>query len=220
MMYFLDEEVDVATITRPQNARSRRTRAALLDAARELIEHDGVERLTMAGVADVAGVSRRAVYLHFASRAELLTALYSHLGEVEQLRTSFQAVWDCADGASALEEWAHHIARAHPRILGVARAIEIARHSDPEAAAWHDVTSRNWYASCTRLASWLERDDALAGPWTTITAADALWGLMSWDLLERLMTIRGWSSSEFGDRLAVMLLATFARQGRPGPAAS
>ncbi|HSO53579.1 MAG TPA: TetR family transcriptional regulator, partial [Actinomycetes bacterium] len=42
-------------IDRPQNARSRRTRAALLAAARSLLEEQGAEALTMAAVAERAG---------------------------------------------------------------------------------------------------------------------------------------------------------------------
>ena len=43
-----------------QNARSRRTRLALLAAARTLVERDGVPAVTMASVAEHAGVTRRA----------------------------------------------------------------------------------------------------------------------------------------------------------------
>ncbi len=43
----------------PANARSRRTRAALLASARSLLEEEGFEALTMAAVAERAGVTRR-----------------------------------------------------------------------------------------------------------------------------------------------------------------
>ena len=47
-------------ISDPANARSRRTKAALLDAARAVIEAEGFGALTMARVAGQAGVTRRA----------------------------------------------------------------------------------------------------------------------------------------------------------------
>ncbi|HCT78525.1 MAG TPA: TetR family transcriptional regulator, partial [Micromonosporaceae bacterium] len=56
----------------PRNARSRRTREALLMATRELIEQDGFAGTTLAAIAERAGVSHRALYLHFSSRGELL----------------------------------------------------------------------------------------------------------------------------------------------------
>lgn len=52
----------------PQNARSRRTREALLRAARALIEEKGFDAVTLAAVARQAGVSPRGLYLHFSSR--------------------------------------------------------------------------------------------------------------------------------------------------------
>ena len=70
----------VRSIEQPQNARSRRTSGALLHATRDLIDEQGFEALTMAAVAERAGVSRRAVYLHFSTRTELVTALYRSLG--------------------------------------------------------------------------------------------------------------------------------------------
>src|SRR6266498_2437404 len=87
------------------------------------------------GPSSRAGVSRRAVYLHFASRAELLTELFGHVSEREGLAASLQPVWDAQDAAAALDQWARHLARFHPRILAVARAIQRVRRDDPDAAA-------------------------------------------------------------------------------------
>lgn len=197
------------TIEEPQNARSRRTSAALLEATRELIEQQGFEALTMAAVAERAGVTRRAAYLHFSTRAELVTALYRRLGSTEQLADSLQAVWDSPDAVSALEEWAHHIARSHPRILTILRAVERAHHTDPDAAALWDTTLQNWRKGSRRLVEWLAADGRLAPPWTVPSAADMLWALMSLDVLERLVHDRQWSRKRLGEHLAALLNRTF-----------
>ena len=102
------------TLLDPSNARSRRTRAALLASARSLLEQDGFEALTTAAVAERAGVTRRAVYLHFASRSELVADLFDFVSEAEGLAASIGAVWASTDAAAALEEWAAHLARFHP----------------------------------------------------------------------------------------------------------
>ncbi len=197
------------TIDQPRNARSRRTAAALLAAARELIDEQGFASLTMAAVAQRAGVSRRAVYLHFATRAELVMALYRSLGETEELAASLQAVWDCPDAERALAEWAHHIARSHPRILGTLRAVESARYADPDAATlWH-TSMRNWRRGSRRLAQWLADEGRLASRWNVDTATDMIWALMSPDLLERLVLDRHWSPKSYGQHLATLLKATF-----------
>ena len=197
-------------ISAPQNARSRRSRAALLDATRELITEGGFDALTMAEVADRAGVSRRAVYLHFATRAELVSALFSRLGETEDVGASLQRVWGSPDAVAALAEWGRHLARTHSKLLPVMLAAERARHADPDAAALWQAGQDRWLAGARRLADWLAREERLAPPWTPATAADMIWSLMSPDLLNRLLRERRWPARRIGDHLAALLTATFA----------
>jgi len=200
----------------PQNARSRRTCGALLAATRELLEEQGFESVTMAAVAARAGVSRRAVYLHFSSRAELITVLFGYLGETEDIAGSLRRVWEAPDAVAALEEWARHLARIHPRILAVARAADRVRRSDPDAAAFWDRSMGNWHAGCRRLVAWLDREGRLAPSWTADTAADMLWALMSFDVLEGLLVDRRWSPTSYAEHLAALFRSTFVRD----PAAS
>jgi AcrR family transcriptional regulator len=200
---------DVKTIEEPQNARSRRTAAALLRSARELIEQDGFAALTMAAVAERAGVSRRAVYLHFATRTELLGALYRSLGETDDLASSLQAVWDCPDAVAALTEWAEHIARSHPRILGILRAVERARYGDPDATELWQTAQANWLKGCRRLMRRLADDGRLAPRWTPDTAADMMWALLSIDVLDRLLNERRWSRRRVAEHLAALFQLTF-----------
>jgi AcrR family transcriptional regulator len=198
-------------IDQPRNARSRRSRAALLDATRELISEGGFDALTMAAIAERAGVSRRSVYLHFTTRAELVTALFSRLNETEDIGASLQRVWDSPHAVTALAEWGRHLARIHPKILPVMQAAERARHVDADAAELWRTGQRGQLAGARRLADWLAREGRLASPWTAATAADMIWSLMSPDLLHRLMHERHWSARRVGDHLAVLLTATFAR---------
>ena len=193
----------------PRNARSRRTRAALLAATRALLEERGTQSLTMAAVAERASVSRRAVYLHFASRTELLTELFGYVSEQEGLTASLQPVWQAPDAAAALEEWARHLARFHPRVLSVARAIQRVRRVDPDAEAHWQLVMADQQACCQRLAAWLAREQRLAPPWTVRTAADMLWALMSYELLEELLVDRGWSPRRYRTYVAALFKSTF-----------
>jgi AcrR family transcriptional regulator len=204
----------VESIEEPRNARSRRTRAALLAATRSLLEEQGAESLTMAAVAERAGVSRRAVYLHFASRTELLTELFGYMSEQEGLTASLEPVWQAPDAAAALEEWARHLARFHPRVLAVARAIQRVRRVDPDADAHWRLVMADQQACCQRLAAWLARERRLAPPWTVPAAADMLWALMSYELLEDLLVDRGWSPRRYRTYLAALFQSTFL-QGVP-----
>ncbi len=59
----------------PQQQKSARTRARLLDAATAVVRRDGVPRLTLARVAEEAGVSKGGLLYHFASKEALVTGL-------------------------------------------------------------------------------------------------------------------------------------------------
>jgi len=193
----------------PRTARSRRTRAALLDGAWRLIATEGFESLTMAAVAASAGVSRRAVYLHFRSRGELVTSLFEHVNEIEGLAASLGRVWEANDSLAALKEWAAHLARFHPRVLPVSRATERVRRTDPDVHALWEIVMDDRHRACRRLAGWLKREGRLASPWTARAAADMLWALMSDEVLEGLLSERGWTPRRYGEYMETLLVATF-----------
>jgi AcrR family transcriptional regulator len=195
-----------------QNARSRRTRLALLAAARALVERAGVAAVTMASVAEQAGVTRRAVYLHFATRAELVTALYEHVIDTAELTASLKSVWVAPDAVAALDAWAHHLARCHTELIPVGRAFQRVRGTDPDADHSWDLVMRQWRKSCRRLAEWLAAEARLAPPWTVDTTADMLWALMSFDVLEALVVDRRWSRKRLARRLSVLLRSTFVAE--------
>lgn len=119
-------------------------------------------------------------------------------------------VWDAPDALAMLREWAEHIARSHPRILSVLRAVERARHTDPDAAELWETTLANWRKGSRRVIERLEAERRLAPPWTADTATDMLWALMSLDILDRLLTERHWSRKRYAEHLAALLEATFA----------
>ncbi|WP_063036484.1 TetR/AcrR family transcriptional regulator [Nocardia pseudovaccinii] len=91
------------------NARNRnrrgeggRLRAELVAAASRLLETlDGQESLSLRAVARAAGIAPQSVYLHFADRQELLTAVYEV--RFAELRAAL-SVASSADGTTRLTE--------------------------------------------------------------------------------------------------------------------
>lgn len=197
----------------PQNVRSRRTRAALLEAAREIVEERGVPALTMGAVAELAGVTRRSAYLRFESRTHLLTALFDYVNESEDLAASVRPVGDAPDAAAALQAWADHVARFHPRILRIARAVQSMKDTDPDAAEHWRLVQEDWHRLCLRLARRLHGEGAPAPGWTVETMADMLQALMSLDVLETLVYQRGWSVDDFAGHLARVAQSAFTTPG-------
>ena len=184
----------------PQNPRSERTRAALLDAAWRLLEEHGPAAATMTAVADAAGISRRGLYLHFASRAELLTALVQHVDRALDLEGSIRPILEAPDALTALDEWVRHLTTYHVRLRPVLEAIDRARATDPDVEVMWAHAMQNWRSGAHLLASWLEREGRLAAHWTVPAAADALWALMVGfnRLWGALVEERGWSKEEVG----------------------
>lgn len=207
----LDRETAItpATISAPANARSRRTRAALLAAAQAILEERGFEALTMTAVAGRVGVTRRAVYMHFATRAELVGALFDHVASAAGLEESLRGVREATDAASALDQWAAHLARYHPRLLAVDRAVERVRHSDPDAAAHRRRVSAEKLANCRLLSRRLEIENRLSEGWTPESAADMLFALISSDMIEALIVDRRWSHRRLAEQLALLFRSTF-----------
>ena len=197
------------TIDGPRNARSRRTRDALLAATRRILESDGFEALTMTEVAERAGVSRQGVYLHFSSRTELVTALFEFIAEQEGLADTLTPVWDAPDAVTALRAWARHLAAYHPRLMVVDRAIDRVRHADPDAARHRATVDENQRRTCRRLAERLAEEGRLAPHWTPDTAADMLWGLIATDLFDRLLTGREWTREELEEHLVAVYEGIF-----------
>jgi AcrR family transcriptional regulator len=195
----------VDRIETPRNRRSRDTRAQLLDAAWRLLEEQGGAALTMAAVAEAAGVSRSGLYLHFTSRGQLFEGLVDHLDRRLDIAASLRAVDDAADAEAALTAWAQHVATYHYRLIGVVRAVDRCRHEDPDAAALWQRATGGWYARCASLAERLQEEGRLAEPWTPATAADLLWAHMSVALVDDLRNERGWSTDELTQRLSLVV---------------
>ncbi len=71
----MTEPADVPLRRRPKGDKRDRTRAALLEAARDLVREKGYERITLEEVATRAGMTTGAIYGNFKNRDELFVAL-------------------------------------------------------------------------------------------------------------------------------------------------
>lgn len=69
--------------TREQPSKGERTRAAILDAAARLASVEGLEGISIGGLAEATGMSKSGLYAHFGSKEEL------QLATVDAARTSF-----------------------------------------------------------------------------------------------------------------------------------
>lgn len=187
----------------------QRTHQRLLAATRALLEDGAFETLTMEKVAARADVTRRTVYLHFASRCDLVAQLFDYVARTEDLESSLAPVWAAADGPAGLDAWAFHLADYHPRILAVSRAMHDLWRTDPETARHRKRVRAAKLATLRRLTQRLHDEGVLAGEWTVETAAHMLDALATNDVIEVLTVDRRWSQRDLGGCLAAVFRSTF-----------
>lgn len=180
------------------------TRTRILEAARALVEEVGAEA-SMNSIARSADLSRRAVYDHFESRAQLLVSLVTYVDETGNLEERARRVTEADSARASLEAFVALNAEYNPEIHLIARALERARDTDDAAAAaWDDrMESRR------RLCGWISRrlaeDGELANGVSIETATDLLWSLTNIPLWRDLVVERGWSDRRYRQWIGLLL---------------
>lgn len=179
------------------SSKNIETRTRILDATVRMLEEHGGRGVRMGDIAKEAGISRQAVYLHFASRTELLAAATRHLDEVLDLDSRLAPSRAATTGIERLALYIDHWGRYIPDIYGVAKALLLARDTDEAAAAaWTDrmLAMRD---GCSAVIEMLHLEGNLAPDWTPQKATDALWTMLLVPNWENLTQECGWSSYQY-----------------------
>lgn len=193
-----------------RNARGQRTHAAIQSAALRLLRSEGPGAVSMESVAREAGCSRRALYLHFGSRAELLISLIRYIDENEGLVEQQAPVRDAPSAEQALRSWADFLARYHGRIAPIVLAVRRERDTDEAARHMWSSAMAGWRGSCAELVQRLEQDGVLHPRFQSPErAVDLMWSLMNLELLRDLVQECGWSTEDYGSMLGELLVSTF-----------
>ena len=180
------------------------TRSKILEATVRMLETHGGRGVRMADIAKDAGISRQAVYLHFASRAELLDATTKYLDEKLDLNSRLAPSRNAGSGTERLalyvEFWGNYI----PEIYGVAKALLLVLDTDEAAAAaWHDrmLALRD---GCRAAIDVLHLEGKLATQWSQDSATDILWTFLSVGNWESFTAGCGWSNQQYIDRMKLL----------------
>jgi len=162
--------------------------------------------VTLADVARAARVSRQALYLHFADRAELFVAVVRYADEQRGIAAAVRRIHDLPSGTAALREMAAMQATLNPTVWPLARLIDaVSRRDNAAERSWKDrLASR--LQGCRAIVARLEKEGSLRSGLTTAVAADLLWTLTSLRTWEDLVLTRGWTAKEYRERLTDLLL--------------
>ncbi len=120
-----------------QAERRAATRRRLIDAARERFAADGYDHTSTEQIREQAGVSRGAMYHHFASKREMFEAVFLEVSD----ETIQGAIGEAGSGGSRLDDltracltWLREVRRPHaaailldqgPQVLGWQRARDL-----------------------------------------------------------------------------------------------
>lgn len=188
------------------------TRTRILEAAWALLENKA--EVTMAAVAERAGVSRQAVYLHVADRTGLLVHLVEHIDHTLGLGDIVRDVSAAPSGVRALERLIRLHAEFTSRIVSVTRVMDVTRISDPAiAAAWENRMAARLdvhRAVMQRIAN----EGRLADGWDVDTASTMTYAVTLPRLWEELVVERGWSTERYRDHVTALLRGALVRGSR------
>lgn len=184
--------------------KGEQTRRRLLHVTRGLLEENrGV--VSMAEVASHAGVTRQLLYVHFASRADLLAEVLSMV-DAEVRTPALQALVDDApDGRDALRQAVRVQGRIKPRIDGLVSAVDHARLRDPDLAkAWQEREQAR-LDRLSRVVSRLEDESLLREEWTVATAARSAWAATSQHSWQALVRDGDWTTRRWVGHVSQLL---------------
>ena len=175
------------------------TRTQILEAARGMFEELGYYGAGLGAVAKKAGVSRQAIYLHFPSKAELLTALHLHIFATDVLPvverhpiTEEMTALDALDTMIAVD------VVVISKVWRIHEALTTARRQHPEVEETLRPREDDRYGELLDRARRLKREGDLPPRMRPGAVADSLWGLVSVGTYKSLVVERGWSLRQYG----------------------
>jgi AcrR family transcriptional regulator len=187
------------------------TRRRILDAARALLEASPGAGIAMGQVAARAGVSRQALYLHFADRTSLFVEVSRLVDSTLRTAARQRRVDEATTALDALREAIALQAWLKPRLNGVATALDILRRRDPAAeAAWAEREQAR-LVRCEQVVQRLEDEGALAPGWDVASAARCFWAFTSQRVWEDLTGERGWSTTQYRNHITRVVEAAIVR---------
>jgi AcrR family transcriptional regulator len=193
-----------------RRAQARRTRQAIIDAARRRFVRDGYATTTIASIAQDAGASADTIYKSFGGKAGILRAMCQDAltgsGPVpaEQRSDSMQAAE--TDPARMLRRLGTLTTEVAPRIAPLLLLLATAGETDTAVAQLREELDTARLARMTQVAGVLADKTQLHAGRSTKQAADIMWTYSSPELYRLLVINRGWSPDTYGQFIGESLV--------------
>ena len=187
---------------RRRTQHARRTRTAVLDAARTLFLARGYAGTSIRDVADLAGVSFPTVYATVGNKVALLSAVFDVpvAGDDEPVsmaeRADVQVAEQNPDPRVTLAAYTRQVCAAAARVWPILQLIDEAGRAHPEVAELGRKTREELLTGVRRLARNLADKRALRDGLTVEKAADILWMFGIGVIYDALVKHRHWTPRE------------------------
>ena len=187
----------------PRQARTRRTRTAVVDAARALFLERGYAATTIEAISIASDTPQATVYRLFSSKLGILKALLdvSIAGDDESVpmlqRPHVLALLSDSDPRNQLTGFAALLRDLMARTAPVHRILADAARSDEDAATLLAEIAQQRQEGQRRIARSLARSNALRTGLRERDAADIIYALASPDVYSLLVADRGWSVDRY-----------------------
>ncbi len=193
------------------SSKEKNTRTKILEATWQLMVERRGMGVRMGDIAKLAGVSRQAIYLHFDTRTDLMSATAIHVDVVLGLDERLSAVLDAPTAQQALKAYVDVWGNYVPEIYGLAKALLIARETDEAAAVAWDERMACLRDGCVGIIAELIREDRLAPEWSESEAVDMFWTTLSFQTWEQLTVGCGWSIAQYTRWMEIVLIRAFVK---------
>ena len=190
------------------------TRTRILEATWQLMEEKRGRGVRMSDIAKAAGITRQALYLHFASRTDLLVATTRYIDEARGLEKRLIPWRSAVSGVEMIDAFVEFWANYIPEIYGLAKALLAVYDTDEAAAeAWHDRMDAIKNA-CQRMVERLIEEDRLTAELTKNEAVSLFSTLLSVRNWEHLTVDNSWSNKQYINHMQTLLKRTLVQEAK------
>jgi len=196
----------------PSQARTRRTRAAVVDAARSLFLERGYVATTIESISDRSDTPQATVYRLFSSKLGILKAVLdvAIVGDDQSVpmadRPQVRSLLGDPDPVQQVTGFAALLRDLMARTAPVHRLLADAARSDADAASLLAEIARQRQQGQRRIARSLARSGALKPGLRERDAADVIHALASPEVYGLLVFDRGWSGDRYEDWVRAILV--------------
>jgi AcrR family transcriptional regulator len=196
----------------PRQARTRRTRTAVVEAARALFLERGYAATTIEAISDASDTPQATVYRLFSSKLGILKAVLdvSVVGDDEAVgmvdRPQVRSLMADGDPRNQLAGFAAVVRDVMARVASVHRILADAARSDEGAATLLAEIGHQRLEGQRRIARALARGHALRPGIRERDAADIIHALASPEVYGLLVFDRGWSAARYEQWLQSVLV--------------